>query len=318
MLAAKQKEKIGIDVELLVRWAYVDELSKRQSSAAEGIWDHILDYANHGGIDSGRGAAQRYAHFGLPDPDAERVERVVSSLADIVIDWDVQFDEIAGDLAGLISVNDLSGRRETCRAPKAGWGAKGSRALKAFYGDKGASAPHDRPRDVLMVAGLKTAALVVMHAIKGTRPDWGSEPPRPEMVPATRGSGPTIVGERGGRNLYTIGSYCPLTWWPSPLSVVAGRADYFAWHQGLTRLSETLCLDRFEVLPPKAPRTPWIENCEETSHVIPVMPNGRNNVSEWGTLPLKPLRPRAGPPFRRENDPGRVFGGLRWDGESLT
>src|ERR1700731_122091 len=99
-------EKVKMDIELLLRWAYVDELSKRQSSAAEGIWDKIQDSSNHGGIDSGRGAAQRYAHFGLPDPDAERIERAVSGLGETVIDWKQHFDAIAGDLAGLITIND--------------------------------------------------------------------------------------------------------------------------------------------------------------------------------------------------------------------
>ena len=42
--------RIGMDVEQLLRWAYVDELSKQQLSAAEAVWDGIFDFANHGGI----------------------------------------------------------------------------------------------------------------------------------------------------------------------------------------------------------------------------------------------------------------------------
>jgi len=306
------KTKTDMDIERLLQWAYIDELSKRQSSAAEGIWDRIQDYQNHGGIDSGRGAAQRYSHFGLPDPDAERIETAVSALGETVIDWTVHLHTIAGDLAGLVSINDLSPRQiEQHRKPEVGWGLAGTKALRAFYGSDEAMRAHaklarDRPRDVLLVGGIKTAVLVTAHAIKGTRPDWSDEQPRPEMVPAARGTHATVVGECRGKNLYTTGSYCPLEWSPSPLSVVMGRADYFAWHQALVRLVESLRLEKFEPLPPKAAAAPWIADDEATiiSRTIAVMPNGRNDVGSWGVLPLKPQRPKAGPPARQRRDPG--------------
>jgi hypothetical protein len=309
MAAAKQKQKINMDVEALVRWAYVDELSKRQSSAAEGIWDHILDYSNHGGVDSGRGAAQRYAHFGLPDADAERVEKAISALNDTVIDWARHFDELAGDLAGLITINDLSPRRDG-RPPKGGWGKRGARAINAFFGQKGEDqVAHDRPRDVLMVGGINTKALLTMHAIKGTRPDWRDEQPTAERtyVPAAGGLKAKIIGECRGKNLYTAGSYCPLVWSPSPLEIVAGRRDYFAWYHGLTVLSETLELERFEALPPKAPRLPWFDASEDISRIIPVMPTFANDVRKWGKLPLSPQRERAGPPRRRVKEAARTI-----------
>src|ERR1700720_1738855 len=97
-------DKIAIDTEFLIRWAYQDELSKRQTSSAEGIWDRILEDGQRGGIDPGHGAAQRYSHFGLPDPDAELIERAVGALEDAVIDWERSFETIAAELAGLISV----------------------------------------------------------------------------------------------------------------------------------------------------------------------------------------------------------------------
>lgn len=307
----KSKTKISMDIEALLRWAYIDELSKRQSSSAEGIWDHILDYSNHGGIDSGRGAAQRYAHFGLPDADAERIEKAVSALDEIVIDWNVYFEPIAGDMAGLISINDLKPNLQTT-TPKAGWASAGTKALKVFFGEKGAQPILDRPRDVLMVGGIKTNTLVTMHAIKGTRPDWQSEEPYPSMVPAQRGTGPTINGECRGKNLYTAGSHCPLSWSPSPLSIVTGRMEYFAWFHGLLNLSNALCLEKFEALSPKAAQYPWINNDEMESRTIPVMPTGRNDVRDWGTLPLKPQRPRAGPPRRRSKDPGKSMDTIVW------
>lgn len=293
----KQKAKISMDIEALVRWAYVDELSKRQSSSAEGMWKYLEDYSNHGGVDNGHGAAQRYCHFGLPDADAERIEKAVGELKDVVIDWNASFYDLAGDLAGLISINDLS-PQNTSKQPKAGWGKAGNKALNVFFGNKGTQPAHDRPRDVLMLGGLKSKVLVTTHAIKGTRPEWREDEPEPHMVPS-HGRGGTIaaiVGECRGKNLYSTGSYCPLSWSPSPLSIVSSRIEYFAWYEGLIRLYETLLLDRFEPLPPKAPQFPWICNNESRSNVIPVMPTGHNDVSDWGILPLLPVRPRAGYP----------------------
>lgn len=290
--------KIELDVESLVGWAYRDELSKRQLSSAEGIWDRIMEDGQRGGIDPGHGAAQRYSHFGLPDPDAELIEKAVSGLEDLVIDWPQSFDAIAAELSGLVTVNDLAKQQEQPRATKAGWGAAGAKAVKAMFGQ--APRPvHDRPRDVLMVGGLRTSALVTMHAVKGTRPDWVEESPKPSHMPALKGPNAMVVGDCRGRNLYSIGAYCPLKWEPSPLSIVSSRAEYVAWHDGLSKLAEMLQLAKFVALPPKASRTPWLEiESEQQTNVMSVLPTPSNSVRGWGTLPLSPARGRKGPPLR--------------------
>jgi hypothetical protein len=293
------RDKTQIDIETLLHWAYRDELSKRQTSSAEGIWDRLLEDGQTGGVDNGQGAAQRYSHFGLPDPDAERIERAVGGLEDLVIDWDQSFDTIAAELSGLVTVNDVVRRESPPRTRKGGWGAAGDKALAAWWGPSGARPPRDRPRDVLMVGGLKTAALVTMHAIKGTRPDWIEESPTPSMVPALKGTNAMIHGECRGRNLYTAGSYCPLRWSPSPLSILSSRAEYLAWHHGLTTLARTLQTEKFAPLPPKASRLPWQDEAESIARLKPVMPAPGNDVSEWGTLPLTPHRDRKGPPLRK-------------------
>lgn len=289
--------KTEIDIETLLRWAYRDELSKRQTSAAEGIWDRISDYQHHGGIDSGHGGAQRYAHFGLPDPDAERVERAVSALADTVIDWRSSFDVIAGDLAGLVTVNDVSPHTSRRRAPRADWGPAGDKALQAWWGPKGNVPPRERPRDVIMVGGIRTAALVTMHAIKGTRPDWWEETPRPMPTPARKGPNAMINGECKGRNLYSLGSHCPLIWDPSPLSVISSRAEYVAWRQGLEHLAATLELAKFTALPPKAPSAPW-NDPPPADHGTPVQIRPDVDLQH---LPLAPHRgrPLAAPRTRK-------------------
>lgn len=292
--------KTEIDIETLLHWAYRDELSKRQTSSAEGIWDRIQEDGQRGGVDKGHGAAQRYSHFGLPDPDAERIEQAVAGLEDLVIDWAKSFDAIASELSGLITVNDVTKRSTEPKATKAGWGKSGAKAVKAFFGEEPRQA-HDRPRDVLMVASLKPSALVTMHAIKGNRPDWIEEAPLPKPTPAEKGTNAKIFGECRGKNLYSYGAYCPLRWTPPPLSIVTSRADYVAWHDGLVQLAETLQLEKFAPLRPKASRTPWLEEPPETAQSVrQVVPTPHNHVADWGTLPLTPARGRKGPPLRTQ------------------
>jgi hypothetical protein len=288
-----------IDIELLLMWAYRDELSKRRTSSAEGIWDRIQEDGQRGGIDPGHGAAQRYSHFGLPDPDAELIEKAVSSLEDTVIDWPQSFNAIAGELSGLISVNEMAApESQQPRSPKTNWGNAGTKALKAWWGPEGAKPVRDRPRDVLMVGGLRTAALVTMHAIKGVRPDWNEYPPRPRPTPAVRGPNAMVFGECKGRNLYSLGAHCPLQWSPSPMMIVSSRAEYVAWHSGLVKLAETLQLAKFKPLPPRACETPWLEDLEPQQNIRDVDPAPGNSVSLWGTLPLAPARGRKLSPLR--------------------
>ena len=91
-------QKKPVEIETLLRWAFVDELSKRITSSAEGIWDHIEEIGQRGGIDPGHGAAQRYPHFGLPHPDAEKIELAVSALPNLIIDWKESREALMGDL----------------------------------------------------------------------------------------------------------------------------------------------------------------------------------------------------------------------------
>lgn len=237
-----------VEIEKLLHWTYRDELAKRHTSSAEGLWASVADYGQRGGVDVGHDAAQRYPHFGLPHPDAERIEVAVSALPKMAIDWKANLPTMAPDLALLLE-----------------------------------------QRDVISVGSLNTAALVTMHARMGTRPDWYDEKPRPVMVMALKGPHAMIVGECKGRNLYTAGSYCPLRYEPSPLSILAARAEYIAWHAGLVKLAETLRLSDHTPTPPKASPLPWLTPESSLGQVIQIE---RERAS---TLPLTPDRGRAGP-----------------------
>lgn len=267
--------KTKMDVEKLLHWAYRDELAKRTTSSAEGIWDKISE-TSRVGIDPGHGAAQRYPHFGLPHADAERIERAVAVLPDAVINWDKEAVAVMGDLLALADPRS----KADAAPPVDGWIRRDGKMEKA-------GVLLDRPRDVILVRSLRTTALVTMHAGMGTRPDWREESPLPEMV--ARGAHPVVIGSCEGKNRYSPGSYCPLRWSPSPVAIAEARADYLAWWRGLSRLTETLYLEDFLPLMPGAPEMPWL------SPEAPWVMVSRGTPKKMRTLQLKPTRKLAGP-----------------------
>lgn len=270
--------KRQVEIEVLIRWAYQDELPKRATSSAEGIWDRLAQNGSLGGIDPdpGHGAAQRYAHFGLPHPDAEAIERAVSALEDATIDWAAEGETIMGPAIGLVDPRPKTARDTTIgyrdrHRDKIGWRTE-------------TVAP---ARDVIMVRSLRTANLVIMHAAKGTRPEWGEERPRPYPVKA-RGR-PKMIGECRGKGLYTEGSHCPISWEPSPIAMAQERADYLAWWRGLAQLASTLELAAHTVLPPAAPEFPWNEPAAGRAQPPRIFKVGTETRVP---LPLKPDRSR--------------------------
>jgi hypothetical protein len=294
-MADLKKLRERADIENLLQWAYLDELPKRQTSSAEGVWDGIREYGQRGGIDIGAGGAQRYPHFGLPHPDAEAIEQAVGALKPASIEDD--YEVIVAELAALVSVNDLRPRK-AARVP--------GRASEAGYYDRDAAPPAFAPRDVLIFKSINVAALVTHHAVMRTRPDWTSAQSRPYPTPAAHGRGSRIVGECRGKNLYSAGSYCPLRWSPSPIDVVLGRADYHVWRKALIKLSETLELDEHEALPPAASAAPWMEE-EKPLRVWSYA------SAPQRPLPLKPQRARAGPLMRRKKKDAAVASGEKAD-----
>jgi hypothetical protein len=280
--------KTAKDIELLLQWTYLDELPKRKTSSAEGIWDRLSQYGSLGGInpDPGHGAAQRYPHFGLPHKDAELIEVAVNALPDTVIDWQQHFELIAGDLVPLVSINDMKG----INSQRVGV----ARAIFGTAADgRGVTASADKPRDLILVNSIKTEALVYTHAVKGTRPGgWRTGDMRPVPTLAERGGHTKIIGVCKGKNSYTSGSYCPLRWEPSPLKIVMARANYFAWHQALQKLSESLNLQEHIASPPSAKSAPWIEG--DNSAALFTQPPDRSSP-----LPLKPVRDRVLPPRKK-------------------
>jgi len=70
---AKAGLKRDVEIERLLNWAYRDELSKRMTSSAEGIWQHMGEYVQRGGIDVGHGffSITQTAHSAVHVQDQE-------------------------------------------------------------------------------------------------------------------------------------------------------------------------------------------------------------------------------------------------------
>lgn len=272
-----------VEVESLLRWCFRDELPKRQLSSAEGIWRDIA-IGRGGLIGNGESSAQRYASFGLPHPDADLIESAVSDLPLMVIDWEESLPAIMGDLAGLITVSDLRREQEERgRITQSSWPSK------TYSKTERRAQATNRPRDVIFVGSIDIGALVTSHARQGTRPRWYSEPVACHQTPARNDPSKTmIIGESWGRDRYSTGACCPLTWRPSLLTVATGRADYLAWWRGLAMLAESLVLGEHTALPPAAQRLPWFDSAPDVSFYA------QRSPPKMATLPMKPQRATAG------------------------
>lgn len=244
------------DIEQLLRWAYRDELAKRATSSAEGIWERIADWRSLGAaIDIGGHGPQRY-DLGLPAPDALVIESEVALLPDTIIDWQREALSVLGDLVALMDPREKN--NAPADSPRSGRANRTIVGWRSRAGEK-VTVELEPPRQVIMTNTLRTSALVAMHAKMATRPDVLAVQPRPHHLPAHRGTGPMIVGECRGRNWYTSGSYCPLGWEPAPIAIAQARADYLAWWRGLRELAARLRtrLEKFLPVQPQTPEMPW-------------------------------------------------------------
>jgi hypothetical protein len=109
-------------------------------------------------------------------------------------------------------------------------------------------------------------ALILKHATLQTQPDWLPGPIR--ITPVHVGTRPHVVGECRGKNKYTLGSYCPLRWVPSPQQIAMGHAEYTAWWAALMVLSASLRLSEHAATGPAAPREPWIDPGQARGRVL--------------------------------------------------
>lgn len=245
-----------VPIDKLLVWAYTEELPKRDLAAKEGgTWGFFHRFAELGtAVDEW--SYQRYASIGDVHPDAEALEKAVSQLEDIAIDWETEKLGLMGAWA---------------------WMLEGEYADKAIRGCS----------KIVHLAGLVTSC-----AARGKVPYWHDAPPSCEGYRIEGKAGrPTwvVLGgkqiERGGKRTWTYGSYCPLKWLPSGTEIGLDRAEYLGWWRGLGILRERISgrLREFEPGPPEAPERPWVD----PPRVVQNIPRG---IATTTRLPLGPQR----------------------------
>lgn len=261
-----------LDIETALRWAYRDELPKRQHGgrydSRTTIGGSMTDPAGAELIrsdardDDDRGREPGFPPaLGDPHPDSIIIESAVKHL----VDWTgYRFDDdgMAAMIEGVpININVIAIAIE---------------AVSAMTG------------------------IVTHNARMGMRPHWSMERPVPKWVTGKLGGHAKVlidetfveVIDRHGRvrhveardvpepnrhddaitfrapipcppirkELYREGAYCPLRWLPDPASLLTERAEYSAWHAALEILADGLAgaLTAIAVLPPVAALFPWI------------------------------------------------------------
>lgn len=230
------------DIEKLVQWALREELPKGRA-VSSSPWELISRYAELGTIVQQGGWRDGLGYVpGAPHEDAERVGAAIRSI------------DSAARFADRDEVLPLFGE------------------FAAISGD----AP-----DAILRSTFNPMALVINHAVMGTRPKWQFEAPTPAqqflptagrpraMVHGTDADGDIVYLEpRRGASVQRYGLYdlatsprSPLLWRdPSPLKIAEARAEWFCWHRALAWLVDVLRdqLVEFDPVMPAIMPLPWI------------------------------------------------------------
>jgi hypothetical protein len=266
-----------LDIEAALRWAYRDELPKRQHGGRYDSRDlTAASMSRLAAADDERPADQREPGFpaamGDPHPDSIIIETAVKHL---------------GDWAGYCFGDDRMGAL-TSDLPLDPW----SMALDRFI--------HLDPVATAMEAIAAMAGTIIINARMASRPRWSIETPRVSWVSGPNGVPKVLIDEvfvqvidRRGRvryepvhgeppadaiwyretlpspatrgRQYRPGSYCPLGWRPDPARLLTERAEHCAWHAGLEILAAGLegQLVATAVLSPAAAWAPWLSSPED-------------------------------------------------------
>ncbi len=238
-----------VDIEDLLRWAYVEELPKVGVSASSGL-DALLDYGT--AIDDSYYSNKMPIAAGDPHPDALMLDYKVRALDPMQFSI-AMARHLLGDLAPYL-------RREVSKT-MTGMFRRGKR-------DVGGIVVAERIEHVEEVneRTVRPAALIAIHAKLGNRPNWDVGASTLSRVTGSNGK-PVVHGiTRGGR--YAEGAHCPLKLEPSAETIARARFDYSVWWTGLMTLAETCRLDHHIVLRPRAAAQPWVTGEVSTSRVL--------------------------------------------------
>jgi len=246
---ANNANKIQVDVEKLLQWAYREELPKGYGQG-EGGWNdpssispmfRVADLGTR--VDAwSQDPGFPEALGGIPHPDALIVECVVNRLGEVGLDWKQSRERLMGHLAPYVSI--------------------------------------DHP--AMAYLSLNVSALVTIHARMGTRPQWDMGPVKIKRSNGKNGKpivqyidddGYLVDGMTAGRR-YGPEARCPVQLDPPGPDIAFARAEYFAWRSGLARVKATLDtwkLNQHIAVGPAAAAEPWAHDDERRSRILRVV-----------------------------------------------
>lgn len=248
------------DAELLLRWAYRDELPKGYREGTGGVVPQVspmFRYANLGGpVDNWtREPGFPVAMGTVPHPDALTIHEAVMALEPVEIAWPSGATELLGDLFQYLTDTEQFAMQRLSTSP---------------------------------------AALITMHARLGNRPIWEIDYNIVRVIGRSRKS--LLRKGRGRNHLKMQGE---LTTDVPASEILTARFEYLAWHVSLNNLAHTLRLRDHVALPPAAPLAPWIEPDRARTLTDAVWMDAKalanKRLTASAALPLQPPRRRVQP-----------------------
>lgn len=258
------QQKLKIDIERLLSWAYREELPKKELAVTGDTtsWDSVDRFLGYGGVEVDRDPwelhlqSQRYAGVGKPHEDALALSHIVSSLDDVTIQWPAAARILLDDMAPYMTGQAEFLIRKLCSQP---------------------------------------AGLVRAHARMGTRPVWDVfwqfgpvilknnhklvqyVNRHGKVVDCTSGQRDYLRGGRSPLRLYLgrPGDRDRLMDKVATAEIVSARFEYFVWHSALreiVRLTKgSWALKDHEPTGPTAAQAPWLTGAERKSRVLPAL-----------------------------------------------
>jgi len=240
-----------MDIEDLLRWAYVNELPKQGVSIGRGTpLSRMLDYGTT--IDMSHREREPVVE-GDPHPDALLLDYAVRNLPPARLTLPMA-RYLLGELFAYLT-------REVVREIEVGIIRRRHREIAGIV------TREITERVVVLDERLvDPRVLLVVHAKLGNRPPWNLGASRVTRVLGRNGK-PVVVGITKGRR-YGRGAYSPLQLDPSAAAIVRARFEYVAWWMALMQLAESCRLNEHEPLPPRAAAEPWRTGPEPTSRIL--------------------------------------------------
>lgn len=245
--------KKRLDIEQILRWAYVHELPKRlPDDGTRSFGDDLFMLGGGGGGGGYVSTIPDAVMYGAPHHDALMLDYAVRGLEPARLTLPMA-KQLLGDLAVWLT-------REVFRAVETTIIKRKKREVAGIVVRE--EILHETGFDA---RELSPAKLVPIHARLGNRPNWVTGAPRIARVLGSNNK-PIVRGITKGRR-YAEGAHSPLQLVPSIDIILRARFEYAVWWMALCELAERCRMTEHFALPPSAPPFPWLSAAENSAEV---------------------------------------------------